>query len=303
MPAQRAIQTELANVNGIIAPIERATISVTDHGFLYGESVYETIRTYRRRAFLVTRHLERLERSAASIMLTLPWTRDHLAGEVNRTLAAAGDGPGEYAIRIVTTRGDGPFGYDPALCPTPNLVILLRRLAEPPPDPREAGISAAVSAVRRNPIESLDPRIKSSNLLNNILAAHDARRAGADEAVLFNTAGFLSEGTQSNIFFVAGGRLRTPSLDCGLLSGVTRDLVLDLAAKMGIEREEGRYRREELGAADEIFFTSTTREVLPILRLDGRPVGGGSLGPVTLRLHEGYRALVERFLAAGEEGI
>jgi branched-chain amino acid aminotransferase len=300
---ERANQTELANVNGVIAPIDRAAISVTDHGFLYGESVYETIRTYRRRAFLVGRHLERLERSAASILLALPWTRDHLAGEVSRTLAAAGEGTGEYAIRIVTTRGDGPFGYDPALCPRPNLVILLRRLSEPASDPRAAGVSAAISAVRRNPIESLDPRIKSSNLLNNILAAHDARRAGADEAVLFNTAGFLSEGTQSNIFFVAGGTLRTPSLDCGLLSGVTRDLVLDLAGRMGIPRQEGRYRRAELEGADEIFLTSTTREVLPISRLDGRPVGEGCPGPVTLRLHDGYRALVERFLASGEEGI
>lgn len=303
MQERRVIQTELANVNGVIAPIDRAAISVTDHGFLYGESVYETIRTYRRRAFLVSRHLERLERSAASIMLALPWTRDHVAGEVNRTLAAAGEGPGEYAIRIVATRGDGPFGYDPALCPRPNLAILVRTLNEPLSDPRATGVTAAVSTVRRNPIESLDPRIKSSNLLNNILAAHDARRAGADEAVLFNTAGFLSEGTQSNIFFVAKGTLCTPSLDCGLLSGVTRDLVLDLAAKMGIPREEGRYRREELDAADEIFFTSTTREVLPIFRLDGRAVGDGRPGPVTLRLHDGYRALVERFLASGEEGI
>ncbi len=303
MQERRVIQTELANVNGVIAPIDRAAISVTDHGFLYGESVYETIRTYRRRAFLVSRHLERLERSAASIMLALPWTRDHVAGEVNRTLAAAGEGPGEYAIRIVATRGDGPFGYDPALCPRPNLAILVRTLNEPLSDPRATGVTAAVSTVRRNPIESLDPRIKSSNLLNNILAAHDARRAGADEAVHFNTAGFLSEGTQSNIFFVAKGTLCTPSLDCGLLSGVTRDLVLDLAAKMGIPREEGRYRREELDAADEIFFTSTTREVLPIFRLDGRAVGDGRPGPVTLRLHDGYRALVERFLASGEEGI
>lgn len=303
MPQERANQPELANVNGAIAPIDRAVISVTDHGFLYGESVYETIRTYGRRAFLVRRHLERLERSAASIMLALPWTRHHIAGEVHRTLAVAGEGPGEYAIRIVATRGNGPFGYDPALCPEPNLVILVRRLSEPASDPRATGVTAAIASVRRNPIESLDPRIKSSNLLNNILAAHDARRAGADEAVLFNTAGFLSEGTQSNIFFVARGTLHTPSLDCGLLSGVTRDLVLDLAAAMGIPREEGRYRREELEAADEAFFTSTTRELLPICRLDGRPVGGRRPGPVTLRLHDGYRALVERFLASGEDGI
>ena len=303
MPDNRSDQPELANVNGTIVEIDGATISVTDHGFLYGESVYETIRTYRRRAFLVRRHLERLERSAASIFITLPWPSEKIAGEVNRTLEAAGPGPGEYAIRIVATRGDGPFGYDPALCPRPNMVILLRKLGEPSFDPRTTGVSAAISSVRRNPIESLDPRIKSSNLLNNILAAHDARRAGADEAVLFNTAGFLSEGTQSNIFFVAAGTLHTPSLDCGLLSGVTRDLILDLAAKEKIPHAEGRYRREALAAADEIFLTSTTREVLPISRLDGNPVGDGRPGPITLRLQEGYRALVDRFLASGEDGI
>ncbi len=294
---------EFAYVNGSITPVDEAVIPVADHGFLYGDSVYETIRTYRRRPFLVTRHLDRLRRSAAAIHLTLPWSHTELRDALARTLAPAGEGPGEYAIRIVATRGTGPFGYDPALCPVPNLVILVRALVESADAVRDAGVAAVVASVRRNPIESLDPRIKSSNLLNNILAALEARRAGADDAVLFNTAGHLSEATQSNIFFYRSGTLHTPSLDCGLLSGVTRDLVLDLARTAGIPCLEGRFTREDLDAAEECFLTSTTREVLAISRLDGRPVGAGHAGPVTRRLHEAWRSLVDRFLRDGEDGI
>lgn len=286
---------EFANINGTITGMDRATVSVIDHGFLYGDSVYETVRTYGRRPFLMERHLERLERSASAIHLRLPWSRRHLAGEIDRTLEAArgaGSG-GEFAIRVMTTRGPGPLGYDPDLCPRPTLVILVRPLTPVSAADREIGIPAIVAKLRRNPIESLDPRIKSSNLLNNILAAHQAKDAGAVEAILFNTAGFLAEGTLTNVFFVKDGDVRTPSLDCGILSGVTRDLLLDLAARAGTTIEQGRYSEQDVSSAEEIFVTSTTKEILPVARLDGRPVGSGSRGPVTRRLQDLFRRRVE----------
>ncbi|HEY3175390.1 MAG TPA: aminotransferase class IV [Candidatus Polarisedimenticolia bacterium] len=297
---------EFANVNGSIAPLDRATVSVNDHGFLYGDGVYETVRTYDGRPFLVERHLERLERSAAAIRLRLPWSRLDLAGEIDRTLAAVrgAGGAGEFAIRIMTTRGPGPLGYDPDLCPRPTLVILARFLKPVPIEDREIGIAAIVAGVRRNPIEALDPRIKSTNLLNNILAAQQAKDAGAAEAILCNTAGFLAEGTLTNVFFVKDGAVRTPSLDCGILSGVTRDLLLELGPRGGLTFEQGRYRAEDLSEADEIFVTSTTREILPVALLDGRPVGSGSRGPITQRLQVLFRRRVAEMSggAAGPAG-
>ena len=291
--------TEIANVNGLINPVERACVPANDHGFLYGDSVYETICTYDRRPFLMDRHLDRLGRSAAAIRLVLPWGRDHLAQETTRTLTEA-RGDGEFAIRIVATRGTGPLGYDPDLCPSPNLVILVRGLPPLTREEREIGISAVIASVRRNPIEALDPGIKSGNLLNNILAAQEAKDASADEAILFNTAGFLAEGTLTNVFFVKGGHLRTPSLDCGILSGVTRELLLELAVVAELPCEQGNYSRDELLGADEIFLTSTTREILPVARIDGRPVGQGQRGPITQRLQGLFRRRVEQFLRSDE---
>jgi len=289
--------SDVANINGRITPLEAAVIPVNDHGFLYGDSVYETVRTYRRRPFLLDRHLDRLDRSAAAIRIPLPWTHDALAREIQRTLEAA-PGDDDLAIRLMITRGPGPMGYDPALCPRPTLVIMTRVL--PPLTDREknTGVTAVIVAVRRNPIESLDPRIKSSNLLNNILAAQQAKDAGAEEALLFNTHGHLAESTTSNAFFVSSGRLRTPSLDCGLLSGVTRDLVLELCAEAGIAVEQGSWSRQELERAEEIFLTSTTREILPIASLDGRPVGSGGRGPVTGRIQQLFEARVAALTGA-----
>jgi len=290
--------TELANINGTIESLADARISVTDHGFLYGDSVYETLRTYGRRPFLVEQHLARLERSAHAIRLLLPWDRGHIRAEIDRTIAAAGPDGAEAAIRLLATRGAGPMGYNLESCVSPSLVILLFRLQTVPADHREVGIAAVVSSVRRNPIESLDPRIKSSNLLNNLLAAQDARDAGVDEAFLFNTAGHLAEGTMTNVFLVSSGRLLTPSSACGILRGLTRDLLLELAREAGLPVDEGRFDRARLDAAEEIFVTSTTREILPVARLDGRPVGAGRRGPVTEMLQERFRRRVAAFLAS-----
>ena len=290
---------DYANVNGFITPLDRAVVPVSDHGFLYGDSVYETVRTYGRRPFLLRQHLQRLARSAEAIRLRLPWEPGHLTRQIDLTIDAATGGrtDHEFAIRIMATRGPGPLGYDPDLCPTPTLAIIVRPLHPMSTMEREGGVAAIISTVRRNPIESLDPRIKSSNLLNNILAAQQAGDAGAFEAILFNTAGEVAEGTLTNIFMVKSGRIQTPSVDCGILSGVTRELVFELAAGSGQTIEEGRYRREALAEADEIFLTSTTREIIPVSRLDGRLVGKGRPGPVTLRLRDLFARRIADFLA------
>ncbi len=292
--------TEVANVNGTILPLDRASVPVTDHGFLYGESVYETIRTYGGVPFLLERHLERLERSAAAIRLPVHSSRESMARQTSLTAEAARPPScrDELSLRIVMTRGVGPLGYDPALCPHPNLVILARALDPPAAREIEVGVAAVVARVRRNPVAALDPAIKSSNLLNNILAAQEAHDAGAAEALLFNTAGWLAEGSITNVFLVKAGRLLTPGLDCGILDGLTRELVLEIARSGGIPCEEGRYGRDAVEQADEVFVTSTTREILPVARLDGRPVGAGSRGPVTGRLQELFRRRVERELGA-----
>ncbi|HZI95524.1 MAG TPA: aminotransferase class IV [Patescibacteria group bacterium] len=296
---------ELANVNGAVSEIEKACVPVHDHGFLYGDGVYETVRTYRSRPFYLPGHLDRLARSADAIRLNLPWSRGHIADEVDRTIRAALQADpgyvGEFAIRIMTTRGQGPLGYDPDLCPRPTLVILVTRLRQLSDQDRQAGVAAIISSVRRNPIEALDPRIKSSNLLNNILAAQQARDAGAGEAILFNTAGFLAEGTLTNVFFVKHGRVMTPGLDCGILSGITREIVLELLRSHGLPHEEGSYRREDLLAADEIFLTSTTREIIPVARLEGRVVHPGGRGPITERVQSLFRQRVEAIQEAESE--
>ena len=290
---------ELANINGTIAPTDRAVIPVGDHGFLYGDSVYETVRTYGRRPFMMASHLDRLARSGAAIRLAVPWSREHMVQEAERTIQAAGGvADTEFALRIMATRGVGPMGYDLALCRNPNLVILLRVLEPIGRAEREVGIAATVVSVRRNPIEALDPRIKSSNLLNTILAYQEALGSGAQEAILLNTSGHLAEGTLTNVFFVKANTLKTPALDCGLLSGITRELVIDLARSAGIAVAEGRYRREDLAEADEIFLTSTTREIVPVASLDGRAMGpgGAGRGPVTRQLQAMFRDVVDAFL-------
>lgn len=287
---------EIINVNGTISPAERATVPVLDHGFLYGDSVYETIRTYGGEPFLLPRHLDRLGGSCRMIRLTPPPASD-VEREVRRTLAEASNE--ESYVRIMVTRGVGPIGYEHGLCPNPGLFVIVLPLRRIPDEWYAQGIAATVGERRRNPRESLDPAIKSCNLLNNVLAHMEAEDAGAKETILLNTRGFLAEGTHTNVFFVKGETLRTPALSCGLLSGITREVVLDCAIEGGVPHEEGEYAAPALLAADEIFVTSTLQEVMPVTRLNGRPVGDGRPGFVTKRLHELYRRRAVVASAAG----
>jgi branched-chain amino acid aminotransferase len=280
-------------LNGRMMDARRAKVSVFDHSFLYGDGIYETVRAYDYRVFHWAEHYRRLKRSARGIGLASPWSSRFLLDGIVRVLKA--NRAPEGSVRISMSRGPGPLGLDPSLCPKPTLVMLLHP-ARPMEALRRTGVSIGIPGVRRNHPRCLDPRIKSNNALNTILAKREAKPLGAFEAVLLNLDGALTEGTTSNIFFVKGNRLCTPALSCGLLEGVTRGAVIALARRAGLKVREGRYTPEDLRQADEVFLSSTTLEIMPVttLRSGRRPhqVGDGRPGPVTRRLQDLFRRLL-----------
>ena len=277
------------NVNGRIGSADTAVVPVFDHGFLFGEGVYETLRTYNRRPFLLGRHFDRLRASAAAIGLAVPLTDRQLAARIDETAAAA-DIDGERYIRLLVTRGVGGLSYDPQDCGEPTVVIIVKPHADTRPEIQARGVGIIVSSVMRNHPAAVDPRIKSNNLLNNALAMQEALRRGAEEALMRNHRGEFSECSQSNFFLVRGGEALTPPLESGLLEGVTRNFLFEVARDVGVRAGYAVLRDADLAAADEMFLTSTTREVLPVTSVDGRPVGTGGPGPVTRLLADGFRA-------------
>jgi branched-chain amino acid aminotransferase len=298
----------LVNLDGSLVAPSEAKVSVFDRGFLYGDSVYEVIRTYGGAPFELEQHLARLGRSADRIGLVPKWDPARTTAEIARTLAAARDfrrgqpdrddasdpdaapwNRGERYVRVVMTRGAGEIGLDPALAVDPVAVVIVQRLRGPPARAYREGVKAAVVGVRRASPEAVDPTAKTGAHLANVLAVKEARAGGAHEAFLLDDRGFVTEGSSSNVFAVKDGRVRTPPLGAGILEGVTRGLVLGLARAEGLAVEETAMRPEDLEAADEIFITSTLREVLPVTRLGDRAVGSGRPGPVTYRVHGAFR--------------
>lgn len=285
------------NLDGrLVAPAE-ARISVFDRGFLQGESVYEVLRTYGGRPFELGRHLARLASSAARVGLVLPWDEARLAAEVARTVAAArGDDPpepgaapwnaGERSVRVVVTRGGGEaFPSVP-----PAAVVIAEPIHAPPLAAYREGVRLEVVEVDRS---GLDASAKTGNRLSHALALRAARAAGAHEALFADARGQVTEGTSSNLFCVRAGRVCTPPLAAGILEGVTRGAVLALARAEGVAVEEAPLSVDDLRVAEEVFITSTAREILPVSRLGDRPVGTGRPGPVTHRLHRAFRALAD----------
>ncbi len=272
------------SVNGRISSAADAVIPAFDHGFLYGEGVYETLRTYHRVPFLYDRHAARLRHSAALMSLPVPFSDAELLAAVNRTVAAHPGGMTEAYIRVLLTRGVGELTYNPAACPVPTTVIIVKPFPEPAARSFSEGITVSLVDVRRNHPQALNPAIKSNNLLNNALAMQQAIRAGADEALMCNQAGELVECSQSNFFLVRQGGLVTPPLSAGLLPGITRTFVMELAQELGIRVEEPRLTPDDLRTAEEAFITGTTREVTPVVRVDAMTIGSGRPGPVSARL-------------------
>lgn len=296
----------LVNANGSIVPAAEATVPILDHGFLFGDSVYDVVRTVGApaaapgRLFTADAHLARLEQSAARIELALPLSRAEFEAELWRThlarLDAAGDAPAaDSYLRLIVTRGVGELTLDPTGT-TPAWYIIAKPLPDWGRDSYTAGVTLVIANTQRNAREALDPAIKSGNYLNNVLALMDARRRDpqAAEAILCNAQGFVTECTTSNVFIVRDGVLATPALEAGILEGVTRRLVIEQAGALGIEVEEVQLRPQDVTGADEVFISSTTRNVLPVRRINDSDVGRTLPGPVTMRLMEGYAQLLAK---------
>jgi branched-chain amino acid aminotransferase len=270
-------------LNGTLVPEHEAVVSVYDHGFLYGDGIYETMRSYGGVVFMLDEHLGRLERSASLIGLTLPLDGDALGAAIHETLRA--NQMVDAYVRITVSRGEGPLGLDPALCAQPTVVILTGRIKPYPPEFYDGGVPVIVAGTRRNLKEALDPRIKSLNFLNNILAKREALESGAFEALMLNHEGFVAEGTVSNVFLVARDVVCTPSLECGILDGITRGHVMALAREAGFDVVEGKFTRGMLLGAEEVFLTNTSMEVMPVGQVDGTAC---QVGPVAQKLREAY---------------
>jgi branched-chain amino acid aminotransferase len=279
-------------VNGVITAADAAVVPVFDHGFLYGEGVYETLRTYDRKPFLFAEHMARLRRSAGMIALPVPLGDDQMASEIAKTIdACLGSGAeNDLYIRILLTRGVGDLSYNPAATPKATLVIITKPLAGFPATNYTDGIRVALVGVRRNHPDALNPQIKSNNLLNNAMAMQEALRVGADEALMRNHDGYIVECSQCNVFIVAAGVVKTPPLGDGLLPGITREFVMRLAGDLGIQVEEAAILPIEAQTADEVFVTGTTREITPVTKIDEGAVANGRPGPVTQQLMAAFKA-------------
>jgi branched-chain amino acid aminotransferase len=278
------------NLNGAILEPENARVSIFDHGFLYGDAVYETLRTYGGRPFLLPEHFQRLGEATEELGIPMPWTAQTVAAAIEETLDAAQPEP-EWLIRIILTRGVGPLSPDPAGCPEPTRIIIVNPHHDYPPELYRNGVGIAVSRRHRDPAIA---SIKTGNLIHQVLGARDAADAEVSEVVFLNPKGYLSDGTRSNLFLVADGCVLTPSEGCGIVRGITRTMVLDVARAIGLEVVEGLLERNVLAEASEAFLTSTTRGIMAATRADGRLVGDGRVGPITKRLDDAYRKEVER---------
>jgi branched-chain amino acid aminotransferase len=281
----------LVHLNGKLIPAKEALISVFDHGFLYGDGVYETMRVYDGVTFMIDEHLKRLYRSASMIGLTIPVEINSLKNYIYDTLIA--NSLKEAFVRLTISRGYGPIGIDPDLCHNPTIVIIAQEMREYPKSLYERGISLIISETRRNLKEALNPQIKSLNFLNNILAKIEAKKKGAYDAIMLNVRGKITESTISNIFFYKENVLCTPSPDCGILDGITRGIIIEIAKRDGLTVHEGEFTKEDIYSADEVFITNTTLEVMPVSRIDNKEY---LVGNITGLLHKAYIEEVKAYV-------
>lgn len=276
-------------LNGDYVPGEEARISVFDHGFLYGDGVFEGVRAYGGRVFRLDEHLTRLYESAKSIMLEIPESFNELKAATLETIRR--NNLRDAYLRLVVSRGTGDLGLDPRKCPKATTVIIASSIVLYPQELYEKGLSIITVATRRNVPDALDPKIKSLNYLNNVLVKIEANRAGVMEAVMLNAQGYVSEGTADNIFIVRRGRVLTPPAYVGALEGITRQVVMELASDSGRVVLEQPFTRHDLYVAEECFLTGTAAEVIPVIEVDGRVIGNGTPGPLTLDLIKRFHAL------------
>ncbi len=281
-------------VDGTISPPEEARVPVLDHGFLLGDSVYEVLWWHRGTLVQEAEHLDRLAESAERLYMDLQHDAAALGRAIRETVAAAGVGDDEDAyVRLIVTRGAGPLGLDLTRVTRRGLVVIVAPAGRPDAQAWERGIRVAVVERRRNPRVSLDPRAKTGNYLNNVLALHEARLLGADDALMLNERGEVTEATTANVYVVVGDALATPPLEAGILKGTTRTRILSLLAEHGVEAREERVERVALDRADEIFLSSSVRGILPVVAVDRRPVSGGTPGPFTRRVRAWFEAAAD----------
>jgi branched-chain amino acid aminotransferase len=276
-------------IDGKLYDKEDAKISVYDHGLLYGDGVFEGIRSYAGKVFRLKQHLDRLWNSAKAIWLEIPMSQDAMAKAIQDTLATNGILDGY--IRLVVTRGVGTLGLDPNRCSQPQVIIITDKITLYPDELYEKGLEIVTVSTQRNHPAALNARIKSLNDLNNILAKIEGLQAGCIEALMLNHKGEVAECTGDNIFLVRGGKLLTPPTDAGILEGITREAVMELARDAGIEVREIPLTKHDVFIADECFLTGTAAEVVPVVKVDSRKIGDGTPGSITRDLMERFRKL------------
>jgi branched-chain amino acid aminotransferase len=279
-------------MNDRLVPEDEARVSVFDHGLLYGDGVFEGLRSYSGTVFRLDAHLDRLWASARAICLEIPLSKAAVAKAVNDTLAANKLSDGY--VRLVVTRGAGSLGLDPNRTSNPQMIVIADTISLYPREFYEQGLKIVTAATQRVQSAALSPRIKSLNYLNNIMAKLEGLRAGCVEALMLNHKGEVAECTGDNVFVVRSGVLLTPPPDAGILEGITRNAVMELAREAGIDCREATLTRHDLYTADECFLTGTAAEVIPVVDIDGRTIGSGTPGPVTQRLTTAFHALVRK---------
>ncbi len=279
-------------VNGRFVSKEDATVSVFDHGFLYGDGVFEGIRAYHGRIFKLDAHVNRLFESAYTLGIQIPLSRQELTQAIVETVRRTG--LRDAYIRPVVSRGTGDLGIDPRKCPRPNVVIIVDSIQLYPEEAYRKGLRMITTSTRQRPVDVLNPRVKTCNYLNNILARMEVNLVGVDEGLMLTTQGYVAECTADNIFIVKAGRVLTPPPHLGILQGVTRQTVLDLCGQIGIPGAEQILTLHDMYGADEAFLTGTGAELGPVVELDGRKIATGRPGPVTLRILAAFRELAAR---------
>jgi len=277
-------------LDGAFVDAADAKISVFDHGLLYGDGIFEGIRLYQKCIFRLDAHLERLEYSAKAILLKMPWSRQAIADAVCESCRRNELTDGY--IRLLVTRGPGSLGLSPNSCRQPSLIIIADKIQLYPPEVYAKGLAIVTVPTRRVGPAALSPAIKSLNYLNNVMAKMEAAQQGALEAIMLNDQGYVAECTGDNLFLVHKGVIFTPDVASGALKGVTRGVIFDLAAELGLKLVERNITRHDVWCADECFLTGTAAEVIPVVSVDGREIGAGKPGTVTARLLEAFHARV-----------
>ncbi|MGB9643191.1 MAG: branched-chain-amino-acid transaminase [Candidatus Ratteibacteria bacterium] len=279
-------------LDGKFVDEKQAKISVFDHGLLYGDGVFEGLRSYDGKIFRLYQHIQRLYKSAKAILLEIPVSMEEMAEIIKMTVKK--NKLRDSYIRVVVTRGVGDLGLDPRKCPEPTIFVIASKIKLYPEEYYEKGLSVVTIATRRNLTESLNPAIKSLNYLNNILAKIEATNAGAMEGLFLNNEGYVAECTGENIFIVVENKLLTPPIFAGALDGITRDAVIQIGKEIGLDVDEKLLTRYDLYNSDECFLTGTAAEIIPVTLIDGRKIGSGKLGPLTRKIREEFHRLVQK---------